>query len=570
LTGRDFNGELRGVSEPFRGVAGRLNRLPAESRQEPWDEFLSARDDQEDIIRAMAAVDPLGPAPDRDDPSPSDDWPPLRFGGLPPVDPFPVDVLPEPAARLVVEGADAIGCPPDFLGVPALAVTGGTIGRSVALLLKQAYFANATLYAACVGPPSDGKTPALRLVAGAVRRIDESLETEHTQAIEHWRAEADRSGGAGKKAKPPPLPKPRRIDIDDITMETVPNVLADNPRGLIRINDELTAFLLGMNQFKGGKGNDRPNALKIWSGDAIKKDRVGHEANAPIRCPHPAMTIVGGLPPDMLGFLLDPKGRADGFIDRFLLTYPDPLPVPDWNSRGVPEETSEGWHSLVARLWQRPMNDREGRPVPHAARFTPEGEATWKRCYDDHAAEMNADDFPPSLRGPWGKLREYAGRLALILACLDHAADPIADPLAVPSVGPRAVRNAWRLVAYFKSHARRVHATIALGTGVGGGPVVRAVVDWIRSGRRVSFSERDVKQARRWITDDDLAEALDHLAERNAVRPREAPPDRAKGGRPASPVYDVNPALLDTQNPQNPQNPDCVGGFEGSEGFENG
>ena len=50
-----------------------------------------------------------------------------------------MDVLPDPAARLVIEGADAIGCPRDFLGVPMLAVAAGTIGRSASLFLKPGY-----------------------------------------------------------------------------------------------------------------------------------------------------------------------------------------------------------------------------------------------------------------------------------------------------------------------------------------------------------------------------------------------------------------------------------------------
>jgi hypothetical protein len=547
-------------------LADRLDALPPEARQAALEGFLAGCPDDDQIILAMSEADPEGPAPEADDPA--DDWPPLRFGGLPPVDPFPVDVLPEPAARLVIEGAAAIGCPPDFLGVPVLAVAGGTIGRSVTLNLKHGYFAGAIVYAGCVGPPSDGKTPALRLVAAAVRRIDEALAGEHAQAMDRWREGAEQPGPDGKKRKPPPPPKPRRIDVDDITMEVIPGVLADNPRGLIRINDELTAFVLGMNQFKGGKGNDRPNALKMWSGDSIKKDRVNHANGEPIRCPHPAMTIVGGLTPDMLGFLLDPKGRADGFVDRFLLAYPDALPVPVWSECGVPEETAAGWCDVVARLWARPVGVKDGRSVPHVAFLTPEGKAAWISHYDAHAAEMNAPDFNPALRGPWGKLREYAGRLALILACLEHAADPTADPAAVPRVGPRVVGNAWRLVTYFKSHARRAHAATALGPGIGGGPVVKAIVGWLRDGHRLGFSERDIKQARRWITDDELADALAYLTDRNAIRPHEVLTDGPKPGRPASPTYDVNPALLDSQNPQNTQNTPGDGTFEGSEDSE--
>ncbi|WP_026963104.1 hypothetical protein [Alicyclobacillus herbarius] len=34
------------------------------------------------------------------------------------VDPFPVDVFPDPLARFVIEGAASLNCPRDFLGVP--------------------------------------------------------------------------------------------------------------------------------------------------------------------------------------------------------------------------------------------------------------------------------------------------------------------------------------------------------------------------------------------------------------------------------------------------------------------
>jgi hypothetical protein len=533
------------MSEPWRSLAQNMIKTPIGGRQALWDAFLIGQPDKDGIIVAVADQNPLGPAPLVGSSSPAD-WAPIRLAELPPVEAFPIDVFPEPAARLALEGANAIGCPPDFFGVPMIALAGGTIGRSASLLLKDGYFVNGTTYAGSIGPPSDGKTPALKAVAAAVRDIDDELATQHAQAIEQWK---QLTAGMPKSTKLPPLPKPRRIDIDDATMEVLPIILADNPRGLIMIRDELTAFVLGMNQFKGGKGNDRSNAIKIWSGDRIVKDRVNHENNVPIRCPHPTLSIVGGLTPDMLGELIDPRGRADGFIDRFLLAYPDSLPVADWSDSGIPDHLATDWCSLIARLWMRPLDVKQGQSVPHVVYFTPEGKARWEERYNAHASEMNAEEFPPFLRGPWGKFREHAGRLTLILTLMHHAADPLADPLALPKVGPSRVDGAWRLVGYFKSHARRVHAAIASGPSTGGTRAVNAIIEWVRSRGLPSFTEHEIKQARRWIKDDDLAAALDCLTNRNAIRPRPTPQTCTRGGRPPSPTYDVNPGLLLPQNP---------------------
>ena len=549
IADRPLNDELAAMSAEWRPLAERLASSAPAARLGILDGYRLAQPDPDALVKAISDAKPDGPPPAAGLAPPPSDWPPLRLEELPPVEPFPVDVLPEPAARLATEGAAAIGCPRDFFGLPILAVAAGTIGRSVSLRLKSGYFASPVVFAINVGPPSDGKTPALKAAANAVRAISDRLAAEHDLAMGQWKAELAKPAPDGKKPKPPPPPKPQRIDIDDATLEVLPAILADNPRGLIMVRDELSALILGLNQYKaGGKGSDRANLLKIWSGDRIIKDRVSHDGNIPIRCPYPTLSIAGGLTPDMLGELVDPKGRADGFLDRFLPVYPDPLPVADWSDRGIPEDVDDDWCSLIARLWMRPLDARDGRPVPHVAHFTPEGEARWVEHYNAHSAEMNAPDFSPSLRGPWGKLREYAGRVTLILTLMHHAADPTADPLMVPKVCPRRVDDAWRLIAYFKSHARRIHAVIASGPINGAMRAVKAIVEWIRAGHRASFTESEISQARRWIEGDDLADALSFLTGRGAIRERPAPQPGPRGGRPPSPAYDVNAALL-TGNP---------------------
>jgi hypothetical protein len=540
------NGEMASVSEANRPLIERLAAMHPVDRQPLWHGFLFGQADRDQIIKAIADVDPMKPAPPASAPPSSHGWPPLRLDALPRVEPFPVDVLPDAAARLVTEGADAIGCPRDFVGLAVLVIIAGTIGRSVSLLLKSGYFAVSAIFGGCVGPPSDGKTPALKAAAAAVRAIDDTLADKFARDMEQWNDEVSK---LKKGDKPPLQPKLQRIDVDDVTTEMLPVLLSENPRGLLMTRDELTALVLGMNQYKSGKGNDRAVTLKIWSGDRIVKDRVGHENREPIRCPHPCLSIIGGLPPDMLGDMADAKGRADGFIDRFLLVYPDPVPVAGWSERGIPGDVAKDWRDLVARIWMRSLDIKDGKYVPHAMFFSPAGKAQWEKRFNAHADEMNDEAFPPSLRGAWGKLREYAGRLTLVLTLMYHAADPTADPLDVPSVGPRQVDDAWKLIDYFKNHTRRVYAVISRGPVTGEARAAKAIVDWVRSGRLSVFTEHQFKQARRWVKDEDLTAALSYLTGRHAIRIRQAPKNSPKGGRPSSPSYEVNPALFGARNP---------------------
>jgi len=162
------------VSEPIRPLVDHLDGLPITRREDAWQGFLDGRNgDKEAIMRAVADADPAGPRPEPTDDDHEDDdgWGPIRYGTLPSVDLFPLDVLPLAAQRLVKEGAEAIGCQPDFLAAACLAAASGTIGRSVRLRLKADYFASPSLFVACVGPPSDGKSPAIQKACSAVRRL---------------------------------------------------------------------------------------------------------------------------------------------------------------------------------------------------------------------------------------------------------------------------------------------------------------------------------------------------------------------------------------------------------------
>ncbi len=566
------------VSEAFRPLANRLHGMDADRRDDSWQGFLEGRNgDTDAIIRAVVDADPNGPRPE---PSDSEDeaddgWGPIRFASLPTVDPFPLGVLPPAARDLVVEGSEAIGCQPDFLAVSVLVAASGTIGRSVSLLLKADYFASSSLFVACVGPPSDGKSPAIQKACSAVRKIDEALKADHDRAMDCWQVEQNAVGSMGKKPKPTAPPRPGRIDLDDITMEALPLILADNPRGLVLVKDELAGLMLGLNQYKGGKGSDRQTLLSVWSGKAIKRDRVSHEANIPIRCPHPCLSIVGAMTPDMLGSMADAQGRADGFLDRFLFAYPESRPISGWTDRGIDDATIDEWSALVARLWERPLNVVEGRSVPHVARLEGEALSCWNHHYNLHAVEMNSADFSPNLRGPWGKIGEYAGRFVLVLACLDHASDPTADPTEAPQVSPQTVIDAWALVSYFKSHLIRVHAAMG-GKAANVGGDVQALLGWIKRGRKEGFSIRDAKREVRRFKDDPAAlqDALDWMTRRNIIRPCQTTENEKSGSEPKSasrrgrkPLakYQVNPAFWEmSRNRQNRQNSERFNDFGNS------
>jgi len=535
LAGMTLNGELDALAEPWRSMAAHLTGLPPPDRAAAFQAMLVARLDRDELVKAIADQDPIGPPPE-DEGETLEEWEPIRLGTLPLVESFPLDVLPCPARDLATAAAESIGCPIDFPAVAILAAASGLIGRSACLLIKPGYFESASLYMALVGTPSSGKSPALGAALAPVWSVASMLD-------QAWRTEMDAWNEAGPddRGEKPAL---RRIVTTDPTTEALGPILARNPRGLIVAPDELTKWVMSMDQYKGGKGGDRPFYLSAWKGEAVYTDRAKNMSE-PIVVRDPFLTVVGGLTPDMLTELPEGKGRDDGFMARLLFTYPD-RETHRYSERGIPDAVAGEWERMARSLWDRAMREKDGRAVPHEVKWAPKTAAAWAEWCDAHRAEQDADDFPDAMEGPWGKLEAYAARLALILHLMDVASDATRAPAEPPELSRRIIDDAARLVAYFKAHARRVYAAID-GKLIDGGENVRALVRWILRGDLEGFSTRDIDRNFDRFRDDPAAldAALSWMTSHNVIRPRPAPeaPKPGKAGHKPAPAYNVNPLL---------------------------
>jgi hypothetical protein len=507
-------------------------------RMDAWRIIQAVHPQGEALAMAIASVDPKGPMPEPEQEQPEEDaWGPILFGTLPGVGPFPLHVLPGAARALAEAAAESIGCPVDFPAVACLGVASGVIGQSAQLRIKSGYFASASIYAALVGGPSIGKSPALRAGTSPLWTIAHELHQRWQRELEAWEAEDPKERG--------PRPRLPRLATSDCTTEALGPILADNPRGLTVLPDEMTKWVLSMDQYKGGKGGDRPFYLSAWAGEPVFVDRAKNMLE-PIAVPHPFLTIIGGMTPDMLSTLPEGKGRDDGFLARLLFTFPDPVPNRRYSERGIPEDVARDWEHLIRALWAREMRSDNGRSQAHVVRMTPGAHKAWVGLMDAHLAEQAADDFDDALEGSWGKLEAYAGRLALILHLMslsDDATRPAPD--APPDLPESVIDAAGALLRYFKAHARRTYA--AMGGKVDqGSSDVRAFLRWFLRNDVTTFSIRDAKRVfgPRFEDEAALASALDWMVRRNIIRPHVETETGRKQGRKRSPSFGVNPALF--------------------------
>lgn len=454
---------------------------------------------------------------------------------------FPLDVLPTLLQRFVREVSQAKHAPLDYAAVPLLVIAGGAVGASRALTIKPGWSERPGVYGAVVSPPGSAKTPAIKDIALPVY-------AEQARLRSAWKAL--RSSDATAKLK--------TVFVSDITTEALAKLLQENPRGVSMIRDELAAWAASMDQYKAaGRGADRQVYLQSWSGEPISVHRKVQE-DGPIFVAHPFVSIVGGLTPSSLPRLCGDggSGRDDGFLDRILFCFPDPTPVQGEDWRAVSEEAAGFWSATLRKLWDLEPEQTEDGPRPRFLRLSSSGRSAWERFTALLASQMNAEDFPDYLRGPWSKMRGYGARLALILHCL-HLTFGCGDP---DQVGGEAIESASRLVAYFQSHARKVYAAFDADPQLAD---CKRLLKWIKRERKTQFKCREAlgdlagKSIRH---NDDLERLLRRLAQHHYVRYRDA--DRTgKTGRPSAPFWEVNPdwSKKNYPLPANPAEPAKLG-----------
>ncbi len=333
--------------------------------------------------------------------------------------------------------------------MPLLTAAAAAIGGAVLLEPKSGWREGTNLYAGVIGEPGSRKTPAAKVALQAVwhrqNQLEDNyrqLETAYVQALAKW--ESARKDERGDKPQPPAH---GHVVSTDATTEVLAPMLL-SAKGILVAKDELAGLVRGMDQYRSGKGADRQNYLSMWSREPIKVDRKGNPR--PILVEHPHLSVVGGIQPDMLPELADAAQREDGFLDRLLWSYPDRVPD-HWTTEGISEQTAWAVVHVFDRLYAiRAVDGLSGEPVSVVVRFDDLAKQLWVDWYERHAGEMASEELAPRLRGPWAKMPSQLCRLALILHCC--ATDPISETL-----GADTLLAAIGLVAYFKSHARRVY-----------------------------------------------------------------------------------------------------------------
>ena len=463
------------------------------------------------------------------------------------------DALPVRWGEWITAEAAARGCPRDYVAAGLIVAASAWMGNARHLAPTPTWVQPPHLWAALIGAPSTGKSPALRPLVEAMRAIERKSQpawreacaqhaalVEGARAIEDGWRESVRTAATQGKAPPdrptgadaPAAPAMPRLMAMDATTEELQRLLAGQPRGLLYARDELAGWL-GNHDRYGGNGADRAFFLEAWDGGAYVADRVKHRGQ-PVRIERTSLAILGGMPPDRLREAL--AGADDGLAARLVYIWPDPVPILPLVRDDDAEAYARRAQLMAAaqRLYRLAMDgDPSGELAPRTLRLDRDALDLFDELRRE--AMQRARSLPGLAAGWHGKTPGRALRLALVYELLAWAADIGSEPRAVSA---DAVARAGGYLDYLAGMLDRVTAGLAIGRAeADAATIARHIV----GDRPAALNERTLYQRPGWAWLRDAerrAEALHVLADAGWMRPA----TRAGNGRPRG-DWEVSPRL---------------------------
>ncbi|MFO0795921.1 MAG: DUF3987 domain-containing protein [Gemmataceae bacterium] len=494
--------------------------------------------------------------------------------------PFPIEVLPEWGRSFAEAVAEEKQVPVDLPALLTLGAVAGGIARKVVVTPWDGWNDEPTnLFVMCALPPGERKSQTFAAVFAPVCTLErlqrEAAEPGVREAegqlsvaqkrVDHLEGKLVKAEDASERDRLKSELRTAREELAAVTVLVMPLLRVDDDtpemlaKELVTQRGRLLAASPEARTIENiSRYSDSPNMdvfLKGHAGDDLRSGRVGRGRDAIDR---PALTCVFTPQPcvlESLGETAELRGR--GFLARWLYSLPKSI-VGYRKPQGtpVPRTVKMRYEAALTAAWRLDYADA-ANDTPHVLHFTPaavEVLLEFERWKED---ELRPGGLLAGGEG-WGN---KLGGLCVRLCGLFHVADglPATDTLTAP-IGADVVRRVVALCKdYAVPHARAAFAQMGDSPAVAG---AKKVLKWLgsRDIPTAGFSKREAFNGCRgtFPTVDELQPALDLLERHYLIRPQQlSPAAPASRGRPASPVYEVNPAAFRAataaQNAHKPQ-----------------
>lgn len=435
---------------------------------------------------------------------------PIPLPELPDVLPFDPALLPEGIRDHVVDVAERMQVPLDFVGPSLMLTVGSLIGRQVKICPKahDDWMVAPNLWGGFVAPPGSRKSAALDAILKPIWDLESAGEKAYRKALPSFLAKlaiyeegqkslnskaakilknnsAQKQDDKTELLEKPTPPVRKRYLTNDTTVEALTLILEDNPNGLLIASDELAKFIHDIE--KPYQKAARGFYNSTWGTESgFRSDRVGRGTSLTGEI---CVSILGTIQPEPLSALISKWSCSpellDGFLQRFqVLVYPDVPQITEIVDRAPDKDALERAHSLIKELADVDAlnlslaKNSDGQAYLHLDSESQEILNGWLL---ENAKRSNEPSEPDIMKAYLNKLPKVLASFCLIIHMLDDRG---------PVIRASSIRKSLSWVKYLESHTRRIYTPSLSKKFQGAKELIRMI--FIKNKFGDEFSPREV------------------------------------------------------------------------------
>ena len=356
---------------------------------------------------------------------------------------FPLHIFPSEIQNYILECNSKLNASIDFMSVSFLWLISVIVGNSMKVRVKNGWVDSPILWISVIGDAGVGKTPDIKLILKPlldlnsheiktyIKRQKEFSEYENMDKEDKKHSE---------KIKPP---QKSQFIVDDITIESLIDIHANNPKSIGVFKDELAGWFKDMNKYRDG--SDKERYLSAWSGDSIVLNRKTAD-DAFVE--NPFIPILGGIQPSIFREFQTSENQSNGFMDRML--FCDPKKQAQYLSDDdLDQEMMDAYRDRIISVKNYVDNSMvDGEP--NVLSLTDEARDEFKRINRRLVDLQNSEEELSSNKGMFAKQLTYIPRFALLLQFIND----ILDDCVSYEITKETMVKADELSEYFISMAK--------------------------------------------------------------------------------------------------------------------
>lgn len=366
---------------------------------------------------------------------------------------FPIDVFPESIQHYILENQKHLSLSIDYMGCSLLWLISICTGNSLSIEVKKGWIEKSPIWISLVGKAGIGKTPSINKIIAPLKKANVKEIKKYEKLQKKYDDYKNLSAEEKKTSEEIKKPNKTQFIVNDITLEALVEMHAENKNAVGVFKDELAGWLKDMNKYRAG--SDLEFWLSSWSGEAVNLNRKTAVSSFVDK---PFIPVLGGIQPTILEQFNSDEYRESGFLDRLLICYPE-LEVDYYNEGELDYNLIEWYNEIIIAFYTDIVNkvvqwDEEGEVNTIVCHFSKEARREWIKAFNNITKLQNSEDESEFYKSMLPKQKSYIPRFALLIHTLTVFIEERNQDFRVVQLD--SVQKATKLSNYFIEHAKKV------------------------------------------------------------------------------------------------------------------